>query len=173
MIERFSECSPEDGADIIRAAAVELQRRGTPLWIGADLSPSALCRYDGDRIITGFVGKAAVAAMVFSDWDPELWPEVKKGASTFVHKLAVRPSFQGKGLSREMLDYAATLSAAQGIPRTRLDCAADRPKLCAVYESAGYMKVSERMVGPFPITFFERAVQLTCGVSCLSRRSPR
>ncbi len=158
MIERFCDNSPDDGAGVIKAAALELQRRGTPLWIGVDLSSASLCQQENECIITGFVGETAVAAMVLSDWDPDLWPELKKGESTFVHKLAVLPAYQGKGIALEMLEYAAAISQARGISHTRLDCAADRPKLCGVYESAGYVKVAERVVGAHPIAFFERAI---------------
>jgi ribosomal protein S18 acetylase RimI-like enzyme len=158
MIERFSDDTPHDGSFVIKAAALELQRRGTPLWIGADLSPAALCRREGDCSITGFLGDTAVAAMVRSDWDPEHLPELKKSESTFVHKLGVLPAYQGRGGALEMLEYAATISQARGISHTRLDCAADRPKLCGVYESAGYVKVAERVVGAYPIAFFARAL---------------
>lgn len=156
MIERFSDRDPELGASVIQAAALALRERGIPLWVGVDLTPVSLCPRDGDTIITGFIGDTAVAAMVFSDWDPEFWPECPKGSSTFVHKLAVLPPFQKQGIGLEMLAYAATLSRANGITHTRLDCAADRPKLCAVYESAGYLKISERIVGAFPTAFFEK-----------------
>jgi ribosomal protein S18 acetylase RimI-like enzyme len=115
-------------------------------------------RREGDCSITGFLGDTAVAAMVRSDWDPEHWPELKKGESTFVHKLGVPPAYQSRGVALEMLEYAVTISQARGISHTRLDCAADRSKLCGVYESAGYVKVAERVVGAYPIAFFARAL---------------
>jgi GNAT superfamily N-acetyltransferase len=159
MIDRFSEDSPELGSEIIRAVAADLRERGIPLWEGSDLGVATLCRQSGSWIITGFIGAAAVAARVLSDHDPQFWPDIAKGRSTFVHKLAVLPAYQGKGLAHEMLDHAARLSLAKGFRVIRLDCAADRPKLCAVYEAAGYSKVSERMVGRFLTAFYERAIQ--------------
>jgi GNAT superfamily N-acetyltransferase len=159
MIERFSVNHPEAGAKVMQSVAADLRSRNIPLWVGVDLSPASLCPHPDDLIVTAFIGELAVAAMVFSDWDPEFWPEYEKGSSTFVHKLAVLPPFQGKGLSREMLDYAAALSRERGVQYTRLDCAADRPKLCAVYESAGYIKVAERVVEPFATAFFERSIE--------------
>jgi GNAT superfamily N-acetyltransferase len=159
MIERFSEDVPEVGANVIRVVAADLRNRGIPLWAGCDLSAEALCADGGGKIITGYIGEMAVAAMVFSDYDPEFWPDIPRGASTFVHKLAVLPALQGKGIAREMLNYAAELSLAAGIQVTRLDCAADRPKLCSVYQNAGYSKVFEKMVGSYPTAFYERVIK--------------
>ena len=159
MIDRFSEDSPEAGADVIRIVAADLRERGIPLWEGCDLSAKTLCTQSGSKIITGFISDTAVAAMMFSDHDPEFWPDIPRGKSTFVHKLTVLPDFQGMGLAHEMLDHAADLTRAAGIQAPRLDCAADRPKLCSVYERAGYSKVTEKMVGPYPTAFYERAIQ--------------
>ena len=165
MIDRFCEGSLEDGARIIRAVAADLRERGIPLWNGAVLSAESLCGQNGSKMITGYIGDAPVAAMILSDYDPDFWPNIPIGESTFVHKLAVLPSFQGKGLAHEMLDRAALMSLALGIHVTRLDCAADRPKLCAVYERAGYRKVAERVVGQFPIAFYERVIKQVGGAA--------
>ena len=101
MIERFSDDTPHDGSFVIKAAALELQRRGTPLWIGADLSPAALCRREGDCSITGFLGDTAVAAMVRSDWDPEHLPELKKvNRPSFISSAYYPPIRVGGELSR-------------------------------------------------------------------------
>ncbi len=37
----------------------------------------------------------------------------------------------------------------------RLDCAADRPKLCRFYEDYGFRRVGRRMVGWYDAAFYE------------------
>ncbi len=37
----------------------------------------------------------------------------------------------------------------------RLDCAADRPKLCRFYEDYGFRRVGLRMVGWYDAAFYE------------------
>jgi ribosomal protein S18 acetylase RimI-like enzyme len=59
----------------------------------------------------------------------------------YVHGLCVRKGFGGRGLGRFMLDWCAiTLS---GLKRqfVRLDCPAHNLKLCAYYESLGFIRV--------------------------------
>ncbi len=57
-----------------------------------------------------------------------------------------------------MVDQAIALTRAQGVHVTRLECAADRPRLCAFCERLGYKKVGERRVGPFPTAFFAKQI---------------
>jgi len=158
MIDHFSTNTPEAGADVIRAAAEDLRIRNLAMWEDLDFTPDSICGSHGGELITGYIGETAVAAMVFSCFDPDFWPDIPRGTSTFIHKLAVNPSYQGQGLAREMLDHAAYLTREKGMCVTRLDCAADRPKLCRVYEEAGYRKVEERLMGSFPTAFYERKI---------------
>ena len=74
------------------------------------------------------------------------WPEVPTGTSGFVHKLCVRRKFAGQGVAEGMLRYAAELCRAQGISMLRLDTDLSRPKLCALYERAGFRRVGVRSI---------------------------
>jgi ribosomal protein S18 acetylase RimI-like enzyme len=59
----------------------------------------------------------------------------------YVHGLCVRQGFNGRGLGNFMLDWCA--NKVSGINRrfVRLDCAVHNAKLCAYYESLGFIRV--------------------------------
>jgi hypothetical protein len=60
----------------------------------------------------------------------------------------------------------------------RLDCAADRPKLCQFYESQGFKKVSEKVLfGKYPTAFYEfeisqSVVAQVVGTRCNELQNP-
>jgi ribosomal protein S18 acetylase RimI-like enzyme len=73
----------------------------------------------------------------------------------FVHKLAAARRLKGRGAAAAMLDWARARASEQGRAYLRLDCAADRPKLCRFYEEHGFRRVGRRMVGPYDTAFYE------------------
>lgn len=87
-------------------------------------------------------GKPA-ACMALTDYDSTYWPEIQKGESLYVHKLAVKREYAGKGCSKELMDYAKQLAKKQGIKTLRLDCNRYRKKLRNVYEKQGFVCVKE------------------------------
>ncbi|PLC06792.1 N-acetyltransferase [Variovorax sp. RO1] len=70
--------------------------------------------------------------------DPSFWPEIAPGSSLFVHKLAVRRAWAGRGVSRALLGHARDHARALGRPWLRLDCVADRTALRTLYEGFGF-----------------------------------
>ncbi len=149
----------EDASAVMTAVARDLRERGMELWVPGQLAPEHLfAEVDPCEVITGYVSDEPVAAMILTFHDPQFWPDVPPDTASFVHKLAVMPSCQGCGLAGQMVSYAIDVTLRRGIHATRLDCSADRPKLCAVYEGLGYHKVGERMVGPYPTAFYEKHI---------------
>jgi len=103
---------------------------------------------------------AACAAVV--DHDPEFWPDIEKGRSLFIHKLAVKRLAAGKGLSGALIDHAKDMCVDRGIPMLRLDCHALIPKLRAVYERNGFVCVDEKILyEKYHVAFYECEVHDT------------
>lgn len=65
----------------------------------------------------------------------------------YVHGLCVRKGFNGRGLGSFMLDWCA--NKVSGLDRrfVRLDCAFHNVKLCAWYESLGFIRVGLKSDG--------------------------
>jgi ribosomal protein S18 acetylase RimI-like enzyme len=80
------------------------------------------------------------AGMFSFDLDDEQRWGPQEPIAAYVHGLSVRTGFNGRGLGGFMLDYCA--SKARGLNRryVRLDCPAHNAKLCAWYESLGFIR---------------------------------
>jgi ribosomal protein S18 acetylase RimI-like enzyme len=65
-----------------------------------------------------------------------------------VGMFAVRPTAQGRGIGRALLEQAETLGRNLGRQLARMDVLAQRPELIAWYERRGYRRTGAR--APFP-----------------------
>lgn len=78
--------------------------------------------------------------------DPIYYPEITDGSTAFVHLLAVRRAFRGQGVGKAMIAWAREKAIGQGKTFLRLDCVADRQRLCAFYEALGFTKTGVRWI---------------------------
>ena len=77
------------------------------------------------------------------------------GFRPFVHRLAVRRSHAGQGVSTALLQWAVDRARALGKRYLRLDCDADRPRLRTLYERFGFRLHSYRQVGAYFVSRYE------------------
>ena len=63
--------------------------------------------------------------------------------------------FAGRGISSALLSWAVERARSLRKGYLRLDCEASRPKLCAVYESFGFLHHSDRQVGPYFVSRYQ------------------
>ncbi len=141
--------------DIMREAASWLVATGRPLWRLEDSPEERILRdRTSDNICVGWVGEESVAAMILQWRDPMFWPNAADD-SAFIHKLSVRRRFAGTGAAREMVAWAMQEARQHGKQYLRLDCAGERPRLCAFYESLCFRQVDRRMLGAFDVAFYQ------------------
>ena len=133
--------------DILLDVVNWLDSIGNPLWSTERVSWAELSK---DFSISDFqvalLDDVPVACMAVVDYDPMFWPDVKKGQSLFIHKLAVKRFAAGKGLSGELISHAKAMCPNRGIDTLRLDCHAHRSKLRTVYERNGFVCVGEKVL---------------------------
>ncbi|GHF33083.1 ribosomal protein S18 acetylase RimI-like enzyme [Deinococcus metalli] len=140
---------------VLIAAATALEARSEPLWPPATLTPERLLKhYPAASWRVAWQGGRAAACMSLQDRDLLFWPEDAPGTALYLHKLAVHPDAQGRGLSGWMLDRAVQEGREHGLAALKLDTATARPKLCALYESYGFQRVAERRVLGFDVTLY-------------------
>ncbi len=145
--------------DIMQEAAAWLIETGKPLWRLEDITQQKiLAGITKDDIYVGWVAGESVVTLILQWSDPFLWPQTKND-SGYIHKLAVRRHFAGTNIARQMVEWAKGKAKLQGKDFLRLDCAADRPKLCTFYENLGFRRVDRRMVGPFDMAFYELRIE--------------
>jgi ribosomal protein S18 acetylase RimI-like enzyme len=81
------------------------------------------------------VGTFSLALDDERHWGPQ------EPVAGYVHGLCVRKGFNGRGLGRFMLDWCADKVGGLNRRFIRLDCAVQNAKLCAYYESLGFIRV--------------------------------
>ena len=96
--------------------------------------------------------------MILVQSDPHFWPDDPAGEALYLHKLAVHPGWQGRGPGAQMIAAATVETQAAGRPWLRLDTAAERPKLRAVYEARGLVCVREESMDGWPAAWYELKV---------------
>ena len=158
-VEEVTEITRSQFSSVLQEAARALEARGQPLWSQNELTSEALRKaYPDAEMVLGYWNGEAVAGMVLVAEDPAFWPDTPAGESLFVHKLAVVPKAQGKGIAAQMLAFAQTRAYEQSKRYVRLDTAAERPKVRAFYEKQGFIYVGEHKVGTFDAALYEKKV---------------
>ena len=85
------------------------------------------------------------ACMALTDFDPVFWPDIPKGESLYLHKVAVKRACAGKGFTKELINFAKSSAQSQRINTIRLNCNQHRNKLRKVYEKEGFICVEEKI----------------------------
>jgi len=158
-IRKATRQDTEEVAGILCEAAQWLEQSGMAMWRNDELVPSRIV----DDVDAGlfFIAESdgeAAGVMKFQLEDERFWPDVPMNESVFVHRLAVRRRFAGGGISSAMLDWAVERARSLRRGYLRLDCEASRPKLRAVYERFGFVHHSDRQVGPYYVSRYERRI---------------
>ena len=175
-----AEASEADVAsEILLEAARWLTETGREMWYPAELSPDKLQPLvDAGELYLARLDGVPVGTVVLQWEDREFWPDVPNGQSAFIHRLAVRRSVAGAGVSTAVFAWARATAATAvfawarataataGRKYLRLDCDGARPGLCRVYESAGFRLHSRRRMGHHLVTRYEMRV---CGADRQTR----
>ncbi|MGH9572336.1 MAG: GNAT family N-acetyltransferase [Candidatus Acidiferrales bacterium] len=159
---------PEDAetvSGILTEVALWQEQLGAPLWLDGELIPQKI----GVEIRSGLFFLAEYAGepagtVRFQFEDQLFWPDAPNPGAVYVHRLAVRRLYTGKGISTALLAWAAERTHCVGRRFLRLDCDADRPKLRAIYESFGFRHHSYRQVGSYFVARYELDVACTRGI---------
>lgn len=125
---------------ILVEAAVWLHSRGIEQW-PLDWQ-TAEQNYLRERVEHGELYLAVldgepIATLVLQWSDPRMWGEQEPDAG-YVHRLAVRRAYAGRGVGSALLAWAAANIVAAGRTFLRLDCMADNAGLCRFYQKLGF-----------------------------------
>lgn len=137
IIKAETEEQKEQFLQVLRSANDRMAQKGIIQWLPCHLTAEAVFAEEIEPYLLLCDGIPAATALLVTE-DPVFWPEKEKGSAVYIHRLSVAQDFAGMGLADRMLAFAAGYARGQGIPCLRLDCRADREKLCALYESFGF-----------------------------------
>jgi GNAT superfamily N-acetyltransferase len=146
----------EKVSHVLQEAALWLHQMGMAMWRDDELTPSRTAAdVDAGQFYIAECDGETAGVVRFQLKDPLFWPDVPQTESAYVHRLAVRRKFAGKGVSSALLRWAVERANSLGRDYIRLDCEASRPRLRAFYERFGFCHHSDTQVGPYFVSRYE------------------
>ena len=155
LITKANEVDAIIVSSILTEAAAWLDSIGQPLWGSNELLPE--CIISDIKLGLYYLcwsGRHAIGTFKFQLEDKTIWPDVSQDDSAFLHRIAIKRSFAGEGVSAAIINWAKTHTKDIGRKFLRIDCEL-RPKLCRIYENQGFVKHSEKDVGPWHVVRYE------------------
>jgi ribosomal protein S18 acetylase RimI-like enzyme len=159
-VRRAGRGDVDEIVDVLSEAARWLLARGVRQW--PDPFPRervAVLVERGDFYLASLGGET-VGTLALMWNDPAFWGERPADAG-YVHALALRRKWAGRGLGARLLDWAGERIAASGREYLRLDCRAENAALRRYYERLGFEPRGEVSVDDFSSALYERR----CGPS--------
>jgi GNAT superfamily N-acetyltransferase len=155
----FEQATPEQAAvvaDILKEAAVWAERNHGRLWVESELDAKHIqAEVEQGQFFLARCAAQYAGTVRYQLVDELFWPDAAGEDSAYVHRLAVRRQFAGRGLAAAMLHWAAQRARAEGRSSLRLDTDMTRPKLRCLYEACGFRPHSERQVGSYHVMRYE------------------
>jgi GNAT superfamily N-acetyltransferase len=90
--------------------------------------------------------------------DPSFWGERPPDAA-YLHKLAVRPRYRGRGLGTRIVEWVDRHAAEAGRAYLRLDCLRDDPRIRGYYEELGFEHRGDVDHPRIRAALYERAIR--------------
>ena len=141
---------------VLIEAAHWLREKGIAPWDPENFSKDNLLTQveDGNFWVCILGGKVA-GVLKFQMEDELYWRGFPKDEAVYTHKLTVSRRFSGQGLAERMLNWAVMKGAELGRNYLRLDFEASRENLCRIYESFGFEREGEILLGERKMARFE------------------
>lgn len=102
-----------------------------------DIARNELYVFESDGAIAGCI---VISTFMDSEYEPILW-STPNNFNYYIHRLAVHPDHQKKGIARAMMDYAEQLAKEQGASAVRLDTFSQNNRNQRFYENRGYNRL--------------------------------
>lgn len=141
---------------LLQEAAAWLSEQGQEMWQLSELTESKIAMdVDAGHFYLAYDGCELLGTVKVLLEDPLFWPEIAYGSSLYVHRLAVSRRWAGRGVSTSLLNFAVNLGKHLGRTYLRLDCAAERKALRAIYENFRFQFHSYQQVGSWYLARYE------------------
>ncbi|MCL1795157.1 MAG: GNAT family N-acetyltransferase [Oscillospiraceae bacterium] len=126
-----------------------------PLWSVEEVKWEKLSKnYQIGDFHIAYANGIPSGCMALIDYDPFFWPNVKKGESVFIHKLAVTKAARKSGVADALMGFFKGYGTERGVKTIRLETDALRPKTRAFYERHGFVFIETKVMGKFHVAFY-------------------
>jgi GNAT superfamily N-acetyltransferase len=143
VVRRASRNEAAAALSVLLEAAHWGIHRNLPIWDPGQLSEASFSAAAlASELVLGFAGETPVATMLLQSSDPIHWPEATRGSALYLHKVAVRRAWAGRGWLSRLVEFAVRDARGRRIARLRLDTI-HRPKLQSMYERLGFCVLPE------------------------------
>jgi ribosomal protein S18 acetylase RimI-like enzyme len=147
---------------LVREATRQMDARGIAQWDELYPTREILAKdiERGEMHVIESEGGAAGIIVLNEHQEPE-YAAVRwwfSGPALVVHRLAVHPAFQRRGLASRLMDFAEERAAALKYACVRLDAFTKNPAACSLYESRGYRKAGTVRFRKGEFFCFEKAM---------------
>jgi len=88
------------------------------------------------------VGCIVISTLIDKEYLPVKWLTKNKN-NIYIHRLAIHPEFQGKGLAQKLMNFAEKYAKKNNFSSIRLDTFSKNKKNQLFYELRGYKKLEE------------------------------
>ncbi len=154
-VRRAGRGEVDEIVDVLSEAARWLLARGIRQWPDPFPRERVAALVERGDFYVASLGGETVGTLALMWTDPAFWGERPADAG-YVHALAVRRGWAGRGLGGRLLDWAGERVAASGREYLRLDCRAENARLRRYYERLGFKPRGEVTVDDFTSALFER-----------------
>lgn len=102
---------------------------------------------DQKQLFAYYINNSIIGIIVLNQLQDEEYELVnwrnKDESFMVVHRLAVHPNHQGKGIAMKLMDFGEAYCRQHGIKSIRLDTFTQNPRNQKFYENRGYAKLGE------------------------------
>ena len=116
-------------------------------------------------LFVAWINSEIVGCIMLSSYKDDVYKNVKwiseDSNNLYIHRLAVHPSFQKKGIARKMMDYAEAYAKSKNHKSVRLDTFSKNHRNNKFYKSRGYNKLDDVYFpkqSEFPFHCYEKLV---------------
>ncbi|EXJ24489.1 acetyltransferase, GNAT family [Alkalibacterium sp. AK22] len=134
---------------ILYDTAVWLNSKGSEQWKGllkGEDVHNVRQAIERKQVFLAFTGKKPVGTFTLfdtqSEWDADLWSELKVENCVYLHRIAVEKSCHGKNVGAQLIEAAKRIASQKEKKAIRLDCIGNNSKLNAFYQANGFTYVS-------------------------------
>lgn len=125
---------------VMKEVAAWGREKGYRVWPDEWLTPEELVTPDAqpENFCIGTLGGETVCAFILQWADTDYWPSTPKFEAAYLHKLCVRRTFAGMGMTKLVMDAVKEECRKRGVRCIRLDTGLDEKVVRKIYLNAGF-----------------------------------
>lgn len=154
---------------LLRDCIADMRRTGIDQW--DEIYPSHKTLLTDIQAGTMHLGvhnrETLVGALVLNEFQDAEWSKAEWTIMTVpilvVHRLMVDPKHQGRGIARDLMQFAEAWARANGYRAIRLDAFSANLRALRLYRGLGYRDAGGASFRTGPFRCFEKALDLDAG----------